>query len=221
MSALRSSLCLTLVCCWITAASNVHAQQAVNTEVTHDAQNAPAATPAAADLAPAAAPAAADPAPIAAPLPPPPPIPPGAAGQWQWKGRTADTDRESLMTQGRILYGQIEDLREERSQYGVGFPIVLMSVGGGLAFLAMVAASEPDCYDCENDNSGATVIAIGGLAMALVGVVMLSNRVGPRRELGTQIKSKERELRSIEDRLHFSTMLGPNNLRGASLALSF
>lgn len=215
MSALRSSLCLTLVCCWITAASNVQAQESANTEVTNDAANAPAAMPAAEATG-------ATRAQDAAPVPPPPPIPAGAEGQWQWKGRTANTDRESLLMQGKILYGQIEDLREERSQYGLAFPIIMMSVGGGAAFVALLSSSESNCDGCSNsDDTSLAVFAIGGLALGIAGAVMLSNRVGPRRELSTQIKAKEKQLRSIEDRLQFSALLGPNNLRGASLALSF
>jgi hypothetical protein len=193
----------------MTAASNVQAQQPPPPEVTNDAENAAAAAP------PVAEPVQSD-APV-----PPPPSPPGAEGQWQWKVRATKTDRESLLMQGRLLYGQIEDLREERSQYGLAFPIVLMSVGGTLALVALSSASEPNCYDCKDDNSGSVIFGIGGLAMAIAGAVMLSNRVGPRRELATQIRSKESQLRSIEDRLRFSTMLGPHNLRGASLALSF
>ncbi|MDX2019616.1 MAG: hypothetical protein SF187_05195 [Deltaproteobacteria bacterium] len=170
-----------------------------------------------------------------APPPPPPaadPAPP--SGGWKWKGATRESTRLSLLERSKSLREQIEDLRQERAQYGIAGPIVLLGIGGGLMLTGLVFYSAAtDCQDAYNSSydsgcSGAddvktfgAVLGISGVVLGTIGLMKISERSGPRRELGEQIKSKRAELRSVEESLRFSVITGPHNTRGLSLALRF
>jgi hypothetical protein len=165
------------------------------------------------------------------------PPPTAVGGQWQWKGAQPPEEKYSLMQRQLTLSRQIGDLERERAEYGIAGPIVMMAAGGGVALGALYfyAIFElVDGLDCQHSSSSncsprdtdqakfvTATIGIGGVAVAIAGLVMLNNRIAPRRELGREINFKKSELRSIEQRLRFSTLLGPNNLRGVSLSLSF
>lgn len=175
--------------------------------------------------------------PVEAPAPAPAPqvAPPApAAGGWKWSGPSRDSSRLSLLERSKNLREQIEDLRQERAQYGIGGPIVLLSIGGGLMLAGLVVYSAAvdcdDAYDsaydsgCSGSDDAKTfgaVVGVGGLVLGIIGLMKISERSGPRRELGDQIKAKRAELRSIEESLRFSVITGPHNTRGLSVALRF
>ncbi len=129
---------------------------------------------------------------------------------------------------------QIESLRAERAQYSIVGPIVMMAAGGGVAlsaaYMYMVASifEDLDCYDYDqtcNDNSGfrtaMVVVGVAGVVVGMFGLVNLQSRLQPRRELGAQINAKRAELKAIEHRVRLGAMVGPFDLRGVTLALTF
>lgn len=128
---------------------------------------------------------------------------------------TVDANR-SLMEGSRILRGQIDALRLERREFSLGGPITMLSVGGVVAFGSLVLYSDCRCFD-----HGMALLGISGAALAVVGAVSLNNHQRQRRELANEINAKIERLRKIEHRILFSAILGPNNLRGAALALKF
>lgn len=170
-------------------------------------------------------------------VPPNPPIDVGVEGQWQWKGGKPPEARYSLLQRQLMLSTQINDLQRERAEYGIAGPIVMMAAGGGVVLGSVYAyaiyelshafdycdSSSSNCNESDHTQANYvfTAIGIGGVVLAVAGLVIFNNRLAPRRQLGHEINAKKAELKSIDQRLRFSTMLGPNNLRGASLALSF
>lgn len=142
----------------------------------------------------------------------------------------------SLADQSMQLRLQIQTLQTERSKYGIAGPIVMMAGGGGAvlgaAYLYLLASlvDDIDCYDydtrdCGNDSrafrNAMLVVGAAGVVVGVIGFVKLQERLPPRNELGAQIRSKRSQLQSIESRMRVGPIVGPQNLRGLSLAVSF
>lgn len=108
---------------------------------------------------------------------------------------------------------QIEALREERSEYSIGAPIGLMAGGGGvivvslyvLLFNALNASScshdpqygEERCWDHDTVATVGLSGVVAGSGLLLGGGLWLGERVGPRRELGEQIKTLKRKRQDL------------------------
>jgi hypothetical protein len=119
---------------------------------------------------------------------------------------------------------QITQLREERSQYGIGFPITLLAVGGATFVVgtALYVVSQTECAaPCEfGDGDGFLWMGFLGGGAALWGGVTLGSRLGPRRELGRQIKALEAEKREIQRDVSIVPVIGPTTT-GVQLNVSF
>jgi len=128
---------------------------------------------------------------------------------------------------------RIADVTEERRQVGLGGPIVMLSVGGGVfavSGMLFLVYSEASCTSrytdtqfCENRDTERTtfgIIALAGGALAVVGAVNLASAIGERRELGREIKRLRRERDEIEPPVSYDVELGPHLAR-ARLRVAF
>jgi hypothetical protein len=120
---------------------------------------------------------------------------------------------------------RIDQLRDERAQYGLGGPITMLAIGGGVLLVSgslalMLATLQSRCdptYDSCGSGSSPVVfglIAAGGAGLGVAGGVMLGNRIGKRRELGTEIKRLERERDGIQQ---YGVTYGFNLRRGGAV----
>jgi hypothetical protein len=119
--------------------------------------------------------------------------------------------RRSRTLRLRELDARIAVLREERSQYGIGGPITMISLGGATlliaAAVAVVASSCDQVLGCSGEPGYGPYVAMGiGAGVGLWGGVLLSERLGPRRELGAQILELQRE----RDHLKYEARLAPS-----------
>lgn len=157
-----------------------------------------------------------------------------AAADDRWPGPRDSLPSGSALEQSHRLRLEIEALRQERAQYGIAGPIVMMGVGGGVtlgaAYMYMLASIFDglchDSNDCGQDNNAGfrttmVVVGVAGVALGVWGFLKLQGRLGPRNELGAQINAKRLELRSLESRVRLGAMTGPLEARGLSLTLAF
>lgn len=152
----------------------------------------------------------------------------------------AHSEGEEL--QIRRLQLQIGELQAERSQYRIAGPIAMTGAGAVIAVnsalyillwgilsdvrpcLNFSPCSEEERSDFGTQTDmriGVAVLGVGGAVLAVVGGITLRGRWGKWKELGGQIKSKRTELRFLESGMRFGALLGPQNLLGATVALTF
>jgi hypothetical protein len=135
-----------------------------------------------------------------------------------------------------MILAELSALEAQRGEYSLALPIGLLIGGGvvavnGLVAMAIVwfANNYLPCDSVEGNSCGLTdsarafliggSIAAGvGVVLLVIGAVVLSDRTGPRRELGNRIKALRRELQWSVAGLPLSVEPVAN---GAALRLRF
>lgn len=94
-----------------------------------------------------------------------------------------------------------EELEEARSDTGLGGPIALLSVGGFLFLIGApvllagaVGSASCNAYDCsapETVLATGAIIAATGVGMGVGGGLWLGSRIGERRAINRELKSRE------------------------------
>jgi hypothetical protein len=115
---------------------------------------------------------------------------------------------------------RIQELREERRQYGLGGPITMMAVGGGVALGAAYVYLLGRAYCLDDCDAPPALIVVGaaGLGVGIWGAVLLGDRVGDRRRNGREIKELERQKETLE--VSVLRVVGPN-AAGAHVHVTF
>lgn len=112
-----------------------------------------------------------------------------------------------------LIETELRELERQRAEYGLALPIALI-MGGGITTVGAVSVVlagvfiNSVCIDvgigkggCTPSHDGDVYIAVGavaggvGLVVLTVGLIVLFNRLGPRRELGERIKKLREDLR--------------------------
>jgi len=90
-----------------------------------------------------------------------------------------------------LVVPELAQLETERRSIGLGGPITLLSVGGGGALLFGFSAIAVSMDRSADEGGGVALLAtlgVVGVVLAIVGAVMLANRLSRRRELDTRIE---------------------------------
>ena len=134
-------------------------------------------------------------------------------------------EMHSFHDEAARLEGEIADLRAQRPS--LALPIVMLAVGGGVAIvsgLVWVTASavESVSYSSSSDDASTTfgIVALGGAAVAVIGIVLLINAIGDRSELGAEIRPREQRLRQLRSGQVMLGSFGDRNTAGLSLTLT-
>lgn len=128
----------------------------------------------------------------------------------------------------QTLERRLAELRAQRSQYGIGGPITMMGVGGGLllfggsfAWIFWSLDGDPYSTDYGYDNhklavAFTTVAAVGG-ALFIVGTIKLPHRLRMRRQFNPEIRQIQQEIRTIREQQRQGPPPGYYGGYGASL----
>jgi hypothetical protein len=109
-------------------------------------------------------------------------------------------------------------VRDERRTIGIGGPITMIAIGGGVALFGsmltlMAVGAKATCRDLNDSDFdfghedcsrydgpalGFGLVALGGLALGLGGVATLTDRVSERRELARRMRELEAQKVDLE-----------------------